>query len=628
MRSISALWQTRLQLYIRNHGLPILVMLFLVVITYYEVAFHSFLINWDDQDYITKNPAIRGFSMEHLKMAFTRYYVGNYAPVQIISYMLDYTIWGLRPFGFILTNVVCHFFSGILLYFIFIRQGVWKWGAVFGTALFLLHPVQMESVAWVSQRKNLLAMLFFLMAFHAWLSYRDQGECRAWKWYVASIFFYTLSLLSKSVVVIFPIMLIFYDVLIPSLRCSAGRYKDKIPYILAALAVGVIAIMTQTPENGGGRVNYPDNLVYIPLTMLPVLASYLGNLLWPVPSNLCVMYFPDLKSSMDTTVFLSICLAVFLVVFGVFLYRRVKSLFFWYAFFFLGLAPVSQVIPLVTLMNDRYLYFPMLGVAGVVACLSTMINERVCDHVRYRCVAGIISLSVLLLLSFASVERGRVWNNTITLFGDAVVKLPTQPEAWSRLAEGYVHNGDIKTAKMYYEKASEFGKLSSEAMFNLAQIYLDLGEFDKAYNFIKYLQSSEINFKEAQFFLGEYYYKTGALQDAELQLKEYIKKYPDYSPALFILGNVYALMNMPAVTREYYSKAVYAGGNSAELFYSFACLESTEGNVDKSLEYLQRALELGFNKRELLEGGKHLENARRSPLFRTLIDTYLGSVPK
>jgi tetratricopeptide (TPR) repeat protein len=226
------------------------------------------------------------------------------------------------------------------------------------------------------------------------------------------------------------------------------------------------------------------------------------------------------------------------------------------------------------------------------------------------------------LLSIASSERSRVWNNTITLFGDAVVKLPTQSEAWSRLAEGYVHAGDIKTALIYYEKASAAGKLSKEAMFNLAQIYLDLGEFDTAYQFIMYLQSAEINFKEAQFFLGEYYYKTGALPEAEQQLLGYVKKYPDYSPALFALGHVYALMKKNDKTREYYTRAVQAGANSAELFYSFACLESMEGNTEQSIVYLEKALELGFRNRALVEESGFLENARRSPRFRQIVDRY------
>lgn len=605
-----------------------MVLFLLLVITYYKVPSHSFLVNWDDNDYVTKNPAIRGFSLEHLNMAFSSYYVGNYAPVQILSYMLDYTVWGLKPFGFLLTNLACHFMSGILLFILLVRQGVWKWGAAFGTALFLLHPVQVESVAWVSQRKNLLSMLFFLLAFHAWLSYREQGDRTAWKWYAASVVFYTLSLLSKSVAVIFPVMLIFYDMLIPSGCRPSGKHVDKIPYVIAACAVGMLAFVTQTPEYGGGRVRYPDNLIDIPLTMLPVLASYLWKVVWPAPSNLCVMYFPELKSGIDAMVFISLCMVTLLIIFGFFLYRRIKPVFFWYTLFFLGLAPVSQVIPLVTLMNDRYLYFPMIGAAGLVAGLINVGNEYGWGGTGKKWIAGIFLMGVVASLSYASFERGRVWESTITLFRDATLKLPSRPEPWSRLAEGYVHSGDITTAKIYYEKASELGRLDNEAMFNLAQIYLDLGDFEIAYAFIMYLYSNEIKFKEAQFFLGEYYYKTGDLPRAKKELSEYVEKFPRYSPALFVLGHVYALMNDNVKTREYYRRAVEAGGNSAELFFSYACLESVEGNIEQSLEYLKKALELGFRNRALAEQSIHLANARKSPLFKRIMDAYLMPATK
>lgn len=613
---------------LRNHALPLAILTALVMVTYYNILSHSFLINWDDQAYVTRNPAIRGFSLENLYSAFTRYYVGNYAPIQIISYMLDYAVWGLKPFGFLLANVTYHLVSGILFYFVLVRHGLWKWGALFGCAVFLVHPVQMESVAWVSQRKNLLAMMFYLMAFLTWLLYREKSGKERWKWYVTSLFFFTLSLLSKSVAVILPIMLILHDVLVPPVRRCPSSHADKIPYIVAAGVVGLIAIMTQTPEYGGGRVLYPDDLMTIPLTMLPVLARYLGILLWPAPSKLCIMYFPEFRNELDVVVILSLCLTALLTVFGVYLYRRSKACFFWYALFFLGLVPVSQIVPLVTQMNDRYLYFPMLGVAGLMACLCTGLKKYGWHKMTFGWTGGVVAVVVVVTLSCACAERGRVWQDTIALFSDAVAKAPNQSEPWSRLAEGYVHVGNLKAAEVYYENAASIGTLDSEAIYNLAQIYLDRGELTKAYEFIRKVQSSTADFKDASFFLGEYYYKTGAYKEAEAHLLRHVNVFPNSAPGLFALGHVYATLNNTAKAREFYDRAVRAGGESPELFYSFACLESMEGNIDQSLKYLQKALELGFNKRELLENFHYLDNARRSPRFEQIVNTYLGVKPK
>ncbi|MDA8413677.1 MAG: tetratricopeptide repeat protein [Desulfobacteraceae bacterium] len=603
---------------LKEHAAPILIMLLLMVLAFHEAPSHSLLINWDDQDYITKNPAIRGFTLQNLKLAFTSYYVGNYAPVQIVSYMLDYSLWGMKPSGFLSANLAYHFLSGVVLYFLLIRQGFWKWGAWFGSALFLIHPVQVESVVWASQRKNLLAMLFCLLAFHAWLGYRERKGKGTRVWYAASVLLFILALLAKSVAVIFPVMLILYDVLIPPVRRRVGDHADKIPFLCAALAVGILAIMTQVPDHGGGRVNYPDNLALIPTTMLPVLASYLAKLVWPSPADLCVMYFPPTRFSIDAAVMISAGLAVCLVLLGVYLYRKKPACFFWYGLFFLGLLPVSQIIPLVTLMNDRYLYFPMVGVAGVTAYLFTAVQKTGWSP-RLSRIAVCLALPLLVLLAHTSYVRGKVWQDSISLFSDAVIKVPNQPDPWSRLAEGYVSIGNLVAAQAYYERSASLGELDNEAKFNLAQIYLDRGEFTKAHDFINNLLAADRKFKEAQFFLGEYYYRIGAFHDAEGQLLSYLRGDPDSVAALMTLGQVYVMLGRHDTAREYYARAVGTGGGTPTLYYAMASLESIDKNIDLSLAYLHRALRLGFNKYVYLQQDPSLENVRRDPRFGALV---------
>lgn len=602
----------------KEHAVPLLAMLLLMVIAYHEVTSHVLLINWDDQDYITKNPAIRGFSLHNLKLAFTSYYVGNYAPVQIVSYMLDYSLWGLKPFGFLIANLVYHFLSGVLLYFLLIRQGFNKWGALLGSALFLVHPVQVESVVWVSQRKNLLSMLFYLLAFHTWLTYRERKGDDAWKWYAASVLLFILALLAKSVAVIFPIMLIFHDMLNIPQRLRFKEHTDKLPFLCAALMVGCLAILTQVPDYGGGRVSYPDNLAMIPLTMLPVLASYISKLFWPSPAALCIMYFPPTRSSIDAPVALSFCLALCLLIIGYFLYRKMRPCLFWYGLFFLGLLPVSQIIPLVTLMNDRYLYFPMLGAAGVTAYLCSAVKEFGWSRWTYR-LAGSTVLLLLVLLAHNSYKRAKIWHDTISLFSDAVMKIPEQADPWSRLAEGYVSIGNLVAAQKYYERSASLGALDDVAKFNLTQIYLDRKEFAEAYDFIKKNQGDEVKFKYAQFFLGEFYFRTGAFHEAEGQLLAYLDQVPDDDRAFMILGQVYVMLGKHEKARESYAKAVRTGKENPILYYSMAGLESIDNNIALSLFYLQKALSLGFNKREYLDHDPYLENVRRDPRFRGLV---------
>lgn len=324
--------------------LPLLLLFAVTAISFHEVPSHSFLINWDDQAYITQNFAIRGFSLENLKTAFSEYYVGNYAPIQMISYMFDYTLWGNNPFGYFLANVLYHAISAVLLYFMLIRLGFWKWGAFLGAAIFLVHPVQVESVAWLSQRKNLLAMLFYLLSFHAYLSYRErEGDISRTWYYIWSLSAFTLALLAKSVAVIFPVMLILYDHLVPPVSRKLKGHTDKIPYVIAAVIIAVIAMISQDSNYGGGRIEYPPNaLIVLPLSMLPVLLRYLQLLICPLPSTQSIMYFPPLRHELDAMVILSLCVVAGLLAGGVYLYRNNRPSLFWYILFFSGYCPYHR----------------------------------------------------------------------------------------------------------------------------------------------------------------------------------------------------------------------------------------------------------------------------------------------
>lgn len=585
---------TRILVRLRENVLPLLLLLLLTVATYWEITTHSILANWDDHLYIIHNPAIRGFSMENLKAAFTSYYVGNYAPVQIISYMFDYALWGDNHLGYFLANVSYHLLSAVLLYFLLLRFGFWRWGAFLGTAVFLVHPVQVESVAWLSQRKNLLAMLLYLLSFHAYLSYRESDAHVSRRWYyLLSLAAFVVALLAKSVAVIFPVMLVMYDQLVPPLRRNITAHLDKIPFMIAAVSVAVIAMISQDPANDGGRIDYPPNAwVVLPLTMLTVLVRYLNLLVCPLPSLQSIMYFPPLRSELDPIVIISLCIVGSLIAVGLYLYRENRPCLFWFGLFFLGLIPVSQVVPLATMMNDRYLYFPMLGVAGLIALFSDFVRDRFGGAIWGKG-ALVISACIILTLSFTSYQRGKVWKSSITLFSDAVAKYPNQTSTRSRLAEGYVASGDLLLAKSNYEKAAILGELDADARHNLARIYLLTGEYNKAYGHISWLLLHGDENSVNQRLLGEYYYRIGSYPEAEHYTGSYLDTYPADPYALYLLGRIYFVTGDLGLAREAFGRAAKEEGASADLFYSIACLEALEGHSEQSLAAMETAFAKG-----------------------------------
>lgn len=607
----------------RKNNMPLLLLLLLTVATYWEVATHSILTNWDDHVYITHNAAVRGFSLENLKAAFSNYYVGNYAPVQIISYMLDYTLWGDKHLGWFLANISYHLFSAVLLYFLLRRFGFWQWGAFLGAAVFLTHPLQVESVAWLSQRKNLLAMLFYLLSFHGYLSYLENNGKQQRRWYyLLSLCAFVLALLSKSVAVIFPVMLVMYDRLVPSLRRNFLAQRNKIPFIAAATIVAAIAMISQEGSQGGGRIDYPPNaFVTLPLTMLTVLARYLNLLVCPLPSLQSVMYFPPLRSQFDPIVVMSLCIAFALLALAVYLYRNNRPCLFWYGLFFLGLLPVSQIVPLVTMMNDRYMYFPMLGVAGLIASLATFLRAKT-QLKLWGKVLLLAAAGIVMVLSALSYQRARVWKNSISLFSDAVDKYPNQTNTWSRLAEGYVAAGDLAIARHYYEKAAQFGSLDADARHNLARIYLLDGEYDKAYQEIWAILGDQG--RVSLLLLGEYYYRIGSYPEAEKEIMSYLDAYPTDSNGLHLLGLVYFTTGNHGAAREFYSRAVTEGGVSPDLFYSIACLEAVEGQAEPAFGSLQKAFENGLTSRNMHDDERCLAVLKGDPRLRQMIREQLG----
>jgi protein O-mannosyl-transferase len=251
---------------------------------------------------------------QHVKTAFSSYYVGNYAPVQIVSYMLDYSLWGLNPRGFLLTNVALHAANGVMLYLLLARIAGRKVWPLLAALLFIVHPYQVESVAWLSQRKNLLSMFFFLPAVLGYVSYRETKPPRGRCWYLLSITAFALSLLAKSVAVILPPILLLYTLCFRERQQRTGKVLDLAPYVVAAGMIALLALQSQSPDNDGGRVyHYPGGSLYATvLTMMPVLARYLGLLFWP--SGLSAWYMPQIRTAPDAAV--ASCVLMLLALIG------------------------------------------------------------------------------------------------------------------------------------------------------------------------------------------------------------------------------------------------------------------------------------------------------------------------
>lgn len=649
----------------RYHFMPLLLLFVIVGVIYGGVMTHDFLPNWDDNEYVIANSAIRGFSLANLKAAFSRFFVGNYSPLQIMSYMADYTLWGLKPGGFLLTNVILHFLNGMLFYSILLRIDGERVTAFIASFLFLCHPVQVESVAWVSQRKNVLAMFFFLIAVWCYLRYRaDKSGRSVGLFYGGSFLSFTAALLSKTVTVFLPLVLLLYDLCYDTREPFRKRLTDKIPFLGAAAAVALLALNSQSMEAGGGRVGYHGSgPVDTLLTMVTVFVRYLFMIIWPV--GLSAAYAPEIRTGLDGAVAGSALILAVAGAGGVYLFRTQRRLFFWYALFWIGLLPVSQIIPIVTLMNDRYLYFPMLGAAPLITGGALLLVNKVRQEWRRR--ATVLCCLLLASLPVLSWSQTRVWNNSLTLWSDATRKEPQSMLAWLHYGAALESSGNSGEAYTAYRRAISLKPKTinqgdmlyyADALGCLGSLTLRVNPMEATNWFTQSLAADPRN-RNALKGMAIMYTMTNRPEAGRLYLEKLTAAYPEEEEGLLLLAEnrsvardfaqaerafKRALAINPAspsafrglgalavkkgdlaTAREWYRKALAAGGEKGEIEYDLAGVETVAGRLDEALKHLEQALTSGFKDNGRIAGNRTLAPLREHPEFHTLMARYSGA---
>jgi Flp pilus assembly protein TadD len=514
----------------------------------------------------------------------------------MFSYMLDFRIWGLWPGGYLLTNLVLHYCNSLLVYRLLLESVSSRLAACCGAAVFLVHPVQVETVAWISQRKNLLAMLFFLLAWQWYRAYREKSGGIGRRYYLVSLVAMLLAVLAKSIAVIFPVAIILFDHCYYPTPGTVKRLKDKIPFLAVALATAILALLSQTPNYsewgaGGGRAGYYGGSPWATfLTMLPVICTYLRLLVWPVA--LSALYDPEVRHTPDAAVVGSLILLVCLAYFVYRLYRHDRRLAFWPLMAAVSFLPVSQIVPLVTLMNDRYLYFPMIGFAAVFAWGV----DRAAANKGYRWIVP-ATFASLLCFSVLSLQRVPVWRDAQTLWRDTVSKSPGHFLAWEALGESlhYAVQPRRNDAIAAYRRAIELHPGADISRYNLGIAYTQLNDYDNAERVLRDLLKLS----------PENVMGWAAFGDLALQRLDYVEAERCYRKALALqpeafqvhqkIGNLMVILGRFDEARASYRQIETIQGEiDPQNAYELARVEALVGDTAASVKWLETALERGY----------------------------------
>lgn len=439
---------------------------------YSSVAYHGF-INYDDNKYILGLPQLQQpFSWDLVHWAFTNFVLANWHPLTLLSHALDYQLFQSRPAAVHLENVLLHIGSAWLLFYSLLDATGRAWRSLLVAALFALHPVNVESVAWAAERKNVLSMLFFVLTLRAYQWYVRR---RTFSRYLVVFAAFGMGLLAKPQIVTLPFVLLLWDIWplhrwpdnhagSPRSKFLPGLILDKIPLLLLAATSSVVTMRAQADAGAVGSLTvYPLSLRIE--NALIEYVQYLWNLIWP--SRLAVLYpYPSSIPAWQVTGALLILLGISaaVIVWQKQLYLRVG--WFWY---------LGTLIPMIGLVQvgvaaraDRYMYLPSIGVfLLVVWAVADWAEARLVTKARVAASAAIV-LSLLAIISWRQIGY---WRDSETLWNHTLQVTSRNAMAESNLGTSLITLGRSQEAINHFNRA-----VAIDPGDFLAQLYLGINE--------------------------------------------------------------------------------------------------------------------------------------------------------
>ena len=431
-------------------------------------AFVSGYVTWDDDRLIVHNIYLASPFGHAMRAFWTTRFESDYLPIPLSSYWLEARLWGLNPTAQHAVDWLLHLVNVGLLYAWLRRLGTARGLTIAATAVFALHPLQTESVMWLSERKGLLSACFLLLGLLARQRARSGGRA----WIAAWTALFVLSCLSKATAVLVPFLLLW-----------EARWWEKrgwaealrVDAWAAAAAVGFSVLRYATyatlfPGLGASTVS-GSHWRALPVLIPTAIGHYLLSVLAPV--NLAIIY-PSFSQTPHASLKLAAG-AIFLLAFAWIVAgagRRVdRQAAFFGAWFLALLLPVLQVVPRANFVNDRYMYLPIVGLVGFVGSLAAGRLRRVPAPVRAICLAAVIAG-----MAWRTFDRSAVWHDSLALWQDAVPRAPRSQLAWSNLGAAYIERRDPREAERCYLTAIAIVPAQNALPFvNLANLYLSPG---------------------------------------------------------------------------------------------------------------------------------------------------------
>jgi hypothetical protein len=476
-------------------------------------------LEWDDYGHITQNPVIRSLAPENLWMMFTQPAAKLYVPLTWLSFAVDYQVWGHNPFGYHLTNLLLHVANTVLVLLLAFqllrdRFDLAQPAAVLTAAIFGVHPLRVESVAWVTERKDLLFAFFYLLALLAYLRWTARGNRRD---YWACLFLFICSALAKSTAVTLPLVLLLLDVFWK----RRVALWEKIPFFAVSLIIGAATFVAQASGNGETVVGTQAIPLWARLGLVGYCTLFhIRKFFWPLHLSAVYPSFEDFGWTPLHAVGYVLAFVILLVV-AFALRRRAPIVLPSWLFYLITLSPTIGLVPVgVHVVADRFTYIPLIGLA---LPLSVGIVVLANDWQQARPILAAMIAVLLIALTILSANRSAVWTNTETLFQNALLEDARCYPALVNLTVYYTSTKQVDEAIAYGTRAVEVAPNGLVGRRDLADALLQAKRYREAIQVLRPAIEHRIDDRGVWRTLNKCFTALGDEKNAELAEKRMLR---------------------------------------------------------------------------------------------------------
>lgn len=579
-------------------GAHVWAMLGLIIITLfaYLPALDAGFVNWDDNLYVTENGLLSSFSWGKISELFTNFTAGNYHPMTMLTLAVNYQMGGLDPSSYHWTSLLFHLLNvGLVFWFIYRLTNENLVIATVTTFFFAIHPMHVESVAWISSRKDVLYTCFFFLGLIQYLNFIEK---QSWKPLIGAGIFFVLACLSKPAAVVFPLCLMLVDYLKGRNWRGKKEILEKIPFFLISIGFGLLAIYVQ---GAAGAIDDGDFFSFLDRILFAFYSLMIYFVKAFIPFDLSCYYpYPEPSEGLSIGYYIAPVFVLAVAFLGWVSRKQGKTVIFGLLFFLVNLLLVLQLLSVGgAILAERYTYVPYIGLFFIVASgFSWVLDQKSGRWSKYRTPAagalGLMAIAFVLL----NHQQAKVWNNGETLWTQAINSFPDHGRNYLNRAEFLDKAERMPEALADMNKAIQLKGNDPSYLLIRGRMLFDVRKDQEAMKDFQTALTSDPDDEEK----AQIYVNMGSVYGRAQNLSESLKAYnqalaidPDNKKGLVNRGMVHSLQgNLDASLQDYGRYLnLYPEDNDMRALNGMATVYFNKGKYAEALPYFTKAIQTG-----------------------------------